>query len=104
MIALSEKALADQASLLIWPEGALSSLTPEHQAALARLTARHGVWLLATADLSEAPARGATEYFNSSILINPKGALAGVYHKRRLVIFGEYVPRVAGVLEMGHAD
>jgi apolipoprotein N-acyltransferase len=90
--ALSEKAPADQASLLIWPEGALSSLTPEHQAALARLTARHGIWLLATADLSEVSARGATDYFNGGILLNPKGALAGVYHKRRLVVFGEYVP------------
>jgi apolipoprotein N-acyltransferase len=92
VIALSEKALASPASLLIWPEGALSSLTPEHQAALARLTARHGIWLVATADLNETPAGGGTEYFNSSILINPKGALAAVYHKRKLVIFGEYVP------------
>jgi len=73
VIALSEQALAeaDHANLLIWPESALSSLTPEHLAALAGLTARHGLWLLATADLGEATPRGATEYFNSSILINP---------------------------------
>jgi apolipoprotein N-acyltransferase len=93
MIALSGQALADQPSLLIWPEGALSSLTPEHQAALAGLTARQGTWLVATAELSAAPAQGATEYFNSSILFNPKGEVTGFYHKRRLVIFGEYVPR-----------
>jgi apolipoprotein N-acyltransferase len=91
MIALSEKALASPASLLIWPEGALSTLTPEHQAALAGLTARHGVWLLATSDLGEGSGDTA-RYYNSSILLNPKGELAGVYHKRRLVIFGEYVP------------
>jgi apolipoprotein N-acyltransferase len=99
MIALSDKALADPASLLIWPEGAMSSLTPEHQAALAGLASRHGVWLVATADLGEAAAAGATEYFNSSILINPEGALAGIYHKRRLVIFGEYVPGWLGFLK-----
>lgn len=92
VMALSEQALAGQASLLIWPEGALSSLTPEHLAALARLTIRHGIWLLATADLGENSAGGATELFNSAILINPQGALQAVYHKRRLVIFGEYVP------------
>ncbi|MGA2543245.1 MAG: apolipoprotein N-acyltransferase [Verrucomicrobiota bacterium] len=92
MMALSEQALAGPASLLIWPEGTLSSLTPEHQAALGRLTARHGIWLLTTADLSEISARGATEYFNSSILLNPQGGVEAVYHKRRLVVFGEYVP------------
>ena len=94
VIALSEQALADadHARLLIWPEGALSSLTPEHLAALAGLTKRHGIWLLATADVGEMPPRGAPEYFNSSILISPGGEVAAVYHKRRLVIFGEYVP------------
>ncbi|MGD0412437.1 MAG: apolipoprotein N-acyltransferase [Verrucomicrobiota bacterium] len=92
VIALSEKALAGPASLLIWPEGALSSLTPEHWLALTNLTIRHGIWLLATADLNETEAGGGTEYFNGSILISPKGALAAAYHKRKLVIFGEYVP------------
>jgi apolipoprotein N-acyltransferase len=92
MVALSGQALTNHARLLIWPEGALSSLTPERMAALAELAARHQVWVLATADLAEPSGTGALEYFNGSILIDPKGALAGVYHKRRLVIFGEYVP------------
>jgi apolipoprotein N-acyltransferase len=97
VIALSDKALAGPANgtsparLLIWPEGALSTLTPEHQAAMARLTARHKVWLLATADLGE-ESGDQPQYYNSSILLNPDGELAGVYHKRRLVVFGEYVP------------
>ena len=99
VLALSEKALGDKASLLIWPEGALSSLTPEHLAALARLTARHDVRLTATADLNDTPGGSATEYFNSSILLNPAGAVEGVYHKRRLVIFGEYVPSWLGFLK-----
>jgi apolipoprotein N-acyltransferase len=100
MIALSESALADKSSrLLIWPEGAISALTREHLAALAGLTARHGVWLLATVDLAETAAGGRTEYFNSSILINPEGDVTGIYHKRRLVIFGEYVPRWLALLK-----
>jgi apolipoprotein N-acyltransferase len=92
MIALSDKALAAPASLLLWPEGALSGLTAEHLDALAKLTSRHGAWLAATADLSEISARGGLEYFNGSILLNPKGEVEAVYHKRRLVIFGEYLP------------
>jgi apolipoprotein N-acyltransferase len=78
MLALSEQALARPARLLIWPEGALSSLTPEHLAALAGLAVRHGVWLVVTADTAEGPAQGAAEYFNSSVLINPAGEVAGV--------------------------
>src|ERR1019366_6326713 len=97
--ALSGQALSGPANLLIWPEGALSNLTPEHLASLAALTARHGIWLVATADLSEISAGGATEYFNSSILISPRGEVESVYHKRRLVIFGEYVPWWLGFLK-----
>jgi apolipoprotein N-acyltransferase len=99
MIALSDQALAAPASLLIWPEGAMSGLTAEHLGALAKLTSRHGVWLVATADLGENSARGALEYFNSSILFNPKGGVEAIYHKRRLVIFGEYVPPWLGFLK-----
>src|ERR1019366_8868325 len=51
--ALSGQALSGPATLLIWSEGALSNLTPEHLASLAALTARHGIGLVATADLSE---------------------------------------------------
>ena len=74
-------------------------LDAEDQGALAKLTSRHGVWLVSTADLAENSARGATEYFNSSILFNPKGEVEAVYHKRRLVIFGEYVPSWLGFLK-----
>jgi apolipoprotein N-acyltransferase len=33
-----------------------------------------------------------TNYFNASFLIGPDGKLANSYHKRGLVIFGEYIP------------
>ena len=36
----------------------------------------------------------ATNYFNSAFLVTPAGRLADVYHKRKLVIFGEYIPLV----------
>jgi apolipoprotein N-acyltransferase len=34
------------------------------------------------------------DYFNSAFLVTPDGQLANVYHKRKLVIFGEYIPLV----------
>ena len=36
----------------------------------------------------------ATNYFNSAFLVTPDGRLADVYHKRKLVMFGEYIPLV----------
>jgi apolipoprotein N-acyltransferase len=35
---------------------------------------------------------GEVEYLNSSFLINPEGELLARYHKRHLVMFGEYMP------------
>ena len=32
------------------------------------------------------------DYFNSSFLMNPEGRIVASYRKRRLVIFGEYIP------------
>jgi apolipoprotein N-acyltransferase len=43
-----------------------------------------------------ANAKSQTDYddFNSAFLFDPDGKLAGIYHKRKLVIFGEYIPLV----------
>jgi len=35
---------------------------------------------------------GMMDAYNSSFLINPQGVIKAVYRKRRLVIFGEYLP------------
>jgi apolipoprotein N-acyltransferase len=85
--------LADKPSLLLWPESALSSLTPEHLEAVAKLLAKHDVWLAASVESSEPSGQGTLEEYNSSLLFNPAGVIESVYHKRRLVIFGEYVPK-----------
>jgi apolipoprotein N-acyltransferase len=34
------------------------------------------------------------DVFNAAYLFNPEGQWSGVYHKRQLVIFGEYIPLV----------
>lgn len=93
VIDLSEQALAaEPADVLLWPESAVPSLSPENEQAIGHLLARHPVWLIFCADLTEKQADGANAEFNSSVLASPAGEVRSVYHKRRLVIFGEYVP------------
>jgi len=91
---LSGQALASGPRLLLWPESAVPDLTPEIQQAIAQLVHQHKTWIIFCAGTTEPSAAGATEEFNSALLCNPEGGLESIYHKRRLVIFGEYVPLV----------
>jgi apolipoprotein N-acyltransferase len=92
VIALSEKALASSPDLLLWPEAAVPDLGPENEHTIGRLLANHSAWLIFSGDSEEPSSSGEPAYFNSSFLVSPAGALKGIYHKRRLVIFGEYIP------------
>jgi apolipoprotein N-acyltransferase len=99
LLQLSELALAAKPDLLVWPEAAVPNLFrySEHVYTAATGLARtHRVWMILGADDAEPRAtRGGAEdfdYFNSSFLLNPSGEIAATYRKRRLVIFGEYVP------------
>jgi apolipoprotein N-acyltransferase len=92
VIALSEKAMAAKPALLLWPESSVPDFTPEINQAIARLLATYHVWLMFCADDLEPAVSGQTEDFNSAFLVSPAGATDAIYHKRRLVIFGEYVP------------
>ena len=95
LLKLSSLALAAKPELLIWPEAAVPSL-PRWDTnlwqAITNHVVRSGAWLIMGAD--DAVPRGTNEedYFNSSWLISPRGEITATYHKRRLVIFGEYVP------------
>lgn len=95
----SERALATKPDLLVWPEAAVPGYlrwdTNIYQA-VTNLVRRHGVWLVLGAD-DAAPRQNsddpfATDYFNASFLVSPGGELEATYRKRRLVIFGEYLP------------
>jgi len=92
VLALSEKALASKPDLLVWPEAAVPDLGPEHEQAIKRLLAGHPAWLIFSGDSAELLASGETNYFNSSFLVSPAGVFESIYNKRRLVIFGEYIP------------
>lgn len=99
VLQLSETALAVKPDVLIWPEAAVPNLLRYDTNILQSVTnlARaHGVWMILGADDAEPSRRSSrpdeVDYFNSSFLINPQGALAAKYDKQKLVIFGEYVP------------
>jgi apolipoprotein N-acyltransferase len=96
--ALSEKPHPD---LLVWPEAAVPNIfrwdTNLYDGKtmfdwITGFARDHQVSLIMGADDADAKEGISTNYFNSSFLINPAGEAVAFYRKRRLVIFGEYVP------------
>jgi apolipoprotein N-acyltransferase len=98
LFTLTEQALTNQTDLLIWPEAALPEFDDASYIAITNLVRTHHVWMMFNADdtVWRANAKSQTDYddFNSAFLFDPDGKLAGIYHKRKLVIFGEYIPLV----------
>jgi apolipoprotein N-acyltransferase len=84
--------------LLIWPESAVPSLNETNYMAITNLIRAHHVWLIFNAEDSvwrpEAKNRDDFDVFNAAFLVNPEGRFAAVYHKQKLVVFGEYIPLV----------
>ncbi len=100
LVRLSEEALAAHPGVLVWPESALPNLlnrfNPLTHDAVTNLVLTHKVWMIMGAN-DVRPKKnprhpGEVEYLNSSFLINPDGQLLAKYHKRHLVMFGEYMP------------
>jgi apolipoprotein N-acyltransferase len=91
LLQLSENALTDKTDLLIWPEAALPEFDDESYAAIVRLIRTHHVWMIFNAD--DKPDKY-SPVFNAALLFDPDGRCAAIYHKQKLVIFGEYVPLV----------
>ncbi|MGC3958865.1 MAG: apolipoprotein N-acyltransferase [Verrucomicrobiota bacterium] len=65
---------------------------------LTNLARSHQTWMLFNADdvLPKAELKSDARYdvFNAALLLDPAGRFADSYHKRQLVIFGEYIPLV----------
>jgi apolipoprotein N-acyltransferase len=95
LMELSERALAEPADVLIWPEASLPGNPFNSEgniaAPIADLAREHGTWLIIGGDDFEMKP-SETNFFNASFLIGPEGKLAARYRKRGLVIFGEYIP------------
>ncbi len=100
LVRLSEEALATNPDVLVWPESALPNLLNRFNRlthdAVTNLVLTHKVWMIMGANdirPKKNPRHpGQVEYLNSSFLINPEGQLLAKYHKRHLVMFGEYMP------------
>ncbi|HEX7570425.1 MAG TPA: apolipoprotein N-acyltransferase [Verrucomicrobiae bacterium] len=76
--------------LLVWPESAVPMLDGAYDTVSRFARSNHVAILFNGDDADFRP--DATNFFNSAFFIQPDGKCAGVYHKQKLVIFGEYVP------------
>ncbi len=94
LLKLSVAALTNKPEVLMWPEAAVPKMVRDDEAtarAISQLAATNGVWLIIGSDDFDFRGTNAI-YFNSSFLVSPRGEFISTYRKRRLVIFGEYVP------------
>jgi apolipoprotein N-acyltransferase len=84
--------------LIIWPEAAVPEFDEASFVAITNLVRTHHVWLIFNTDAVEwrpdAKTRDDVDVFNAAFLIAPDGRLRNVYHKQKLVVFGEYIPLV----------
>ena len=99
LLALTARALTNETDLLLWPEAAVPNMIRYDEAtyrAITGLARSNHVWMIVGSDDAvhrvSSTNPNEADYFNSSFLVTPTGKLDGVYHKRHLVIFGEYVP------------
>ena len=98
LLELSERALTNQTDLLIWPEAAVPGFDEASYAAITNLVRTYHLWLICNADDARwrpnAKSKDDFDVFNAAFLFNPEGRCTAVYHKQKLVIFGEYIPLV----------
>lgn len=80
--------------LIIWPETALPDLVrySERSATLVKKLVADGVPLLAGSMDVRWRTDNQPDYYNASMLFNPRGELLRTYYKQHLVLFGEYIP------------
>ena len=74
-------------ALIVWPETSVPGWLEDNRIWVSSWAARSGV-----AQLAGALTGQDGFHRNSAVLVDASGRIAGVYHKRELVPFGEYVP------------
>lgn len=88
---LTRQAAARGAKVVVWPETAITSYPLQEPWLLTRLesvAAQSQVWIMAGTIDRPSP----DGYYNSLIALTPEGTVGGVYHKRMLVPFAEFLP------------
>lgn len=99
LVELTDTAAAMRPDLIVWPEAATPrSVRYDRQTfdTLSSLAASHSAWMVVGSDDYEWEGEdpSSVRYYNAVHLLTPKGRWGGVYRKRKLVIFGEYIPWV----------
>jgi len=91
LLVQSQDALTNQTDLLLWPESAVPETDEATCRTISRFAQSNRVWLILNGEDAEyLPDK--TNYFNAAYLVGPDGRWLQVYHKRKLVVFGEYIP------------
>jgi apolipoprotein N-acyltransferase len=91
---------SEKTDLLIWPEAAVPEFEFDiaNYSAITNLVRTHHLWLIFNAEdyvwRSGDGTNNDYDDFNAAFLFDPNGSYRGVYHKQKLVIFGEYIPLV----------
>jgi apolipoprotein N-acyltransferase len=104
LLELSKETLADVSAnshpsqVLIWPESAVPEFDDAAYVAITNFVRSAKIWLIFNADDFVPRPNATNKYdnydYNAAFQIDPQGLFAGVYHKQKLVIFGEYIPLV----------
>jgi apolipoprotein N-acyltransferase len=97
LLGLTVEALKLKPEVLLWPEASLpGGLKEADFDRLITALRESGAWMVFGADEVTASQSAEGEEhlrsYNSAFLLNPKGKVVAGYRKRRLVIFGEYIP------------
>ena len=92
ILKLSRLALATKPDLLLWPE-ACASISAERWPEVFGMVKSSGVPLLfGTDDVERAEGSDEVRFYNSAAFLMPDEIQLRSYRKRRLVMFGEYIP------------
>ncbi len=98
LIELTSESLTNATDLLLWPEAALPEFNAANYASITNLIQTHRVEMIFGADDATEKANPTPgdryDSYNAAFHFRPDGALGGIYHKRHLVMFGEYIPLV----------
>lgn len=100
LLQISETALTNKVDLLVWPESAVPELDQTTYPAITNLAYEHHVWIIFDSDDAVPRPDATNEYdndvYNAAFLVGPDGVMRfdEIYHKQKLVMFGEYIPFV----------
>jgi apolipoprotein N-acyltransferase len=88
---------ASKVDMIVWPESPAPFYAgdPEFRSAVGEMAHESRTWVVSGSigvEPAGSSARQESKIFNSAVLVNPQGEVAGRYDKVHLVPFGEYLP------------